>query len=423
MKRAVITMAVLAALGGAGWRIWRALGGAPAAPAVPTITVARERFVRRVVAEGNLRAVKATPLTVPPSNNGPMKLAWLAEDGAHVKAGDVVVRFDPSQPEKQLRDGEADLAAADARLAEERVKSAAAVAGRDATATLAARELEQTRRFQQKDQDIFSRNQIVESEIDTRLAAAKQAHAEQTKQIERTLSRSKASVIAVERQKAELAITHARAALQRMEIRAPDDGILVLRRNWRGNVPRIGDQMWPGQTVAEIPQLDAMEAEVFVLEVDATGLEAGQPAEVVIEARPDTVFPAKVRMVEKLAKPRVAGSPVQYFAVVLDLARTDRAQMKPGQRVRATIVLDDEEALVLPRQAVVARGEDNIVYRQGPGGFEPVVVELGPATSGRVVITKGLAAGDRVALRDPTRTLDQALGAGTGSAAAGESAP
>ncbi len=428
MKRGLAICAVVGLLGAGGWGTWRALVGRGGAAAVPTIIVTRERLVRRVTAEGNLRAVKATPLSVPQNadGGGPMKLAWLADDGSRVKAKDVVVRFDPSDAEKQLRDGDADLAAANARLAQEQVRSGAAVAGRDATAELAGQELERTRLFQQKDQQIFSRNQIVESEIDTKLAGAKQAHAEQTKQIERTLSRTKANVIVVERQKAELTIAHARAALERMEIRAPHDGILVLRRGWRGDVPRVGDQMWPGQGVAEIPLLDAMEVEVFVLEVDATGLEPGQAAEVAIEARPGQLFTGKVRLVDKLAKPRVPGSPVQYFGVVVELDRTDRELMKPGQRVRATIVLDDQEALVVPRQAVIVKGEQNLVYRRGPAGFEAVAVDLGAATSGRVVIKSGLRAGDRIAVRDPTRSAAEALGPGSGSAArpgSGEAAP
>jgi multidrug efflux pump subunit AcrA (membrane-fusion protein) len=86
--------------------------------------------------------------------------------------------------------------------------------------------------------------------------------------------------------------------------------------------------------------------------------------------------------------------------------------------VRATLVLDQADALVVPRQAVIDRDGKNLVYRRvpgGAGGFEPVAVELGPATSGRVVVARGLAAGDVIALRDPTRPVEPA-GAGSGSA-------
>lgn len=414
MKRAAIALAVLVTLGVATARLLR--GAAAPAGDIATATVATQHFVRRVTAEGNLRAVVATPLTAPRGTR-PVKIAWLAADGTMVVAGDVVVRFDPSEPEKQLHDGQTDLAAATAKLEEEMVKSRAAVAGRDTDAVLAHDELDQTRKFQSKDQLIFSRNQIIESAIDEELAAAKQTHAERARAIEQRLARSNAAVIGVERQKAELEISHAQTALSSMAIVAPRGGVFALDRSWRGTLPKLGDSLWPGQAVGEISALDAMEASVYVLEVDGSGLAEGQRAEVVIEARPERTFTGKIRIVDKLAQPRQPGSPVQYFGVVIQLDATDREAMKPGQRVRATLVLAQQDALVVPRQAVIARGTDNVVYRRTAGGFEPVVVEFGAATSGRVVITKGLAAGDVIALRDPTHARDP--GAGSGSSAPG----
>lgn len=411
----LVALVVLVALGITTERLLRR---APRHDDVATYAVAKTSFVRRVTAEGNLRAVKATRLAAPRSAGrmGPMKIAWLAPDGTLVKTGDVVVRFDPSEPEKRLRDGQADFDSASAKLHKETIKSSAAIAGRDTDAVLARDELEQTRKFQSKDQMIFSRNQIIESEIDESLAGAKQAHAERTKQIERRLSLSNAAVIGVERSKAELAMTHARSALSSMQIVTPTDGIFVLERNWNGTMPKPGDTLWPGQPVAEIPILDAMEANVYVLEVDGSGLAENQAAHVVIEARPGRVFDGKIRLVEKLAKPRQQGSPVQYFGVVIALDQTDREVMKPGQRVQATLILDQEDALVVPRQAIIDKDGKNIVYRRSASGFEPIDVELGPATTGLVVITKGLAAGDVIALRDPTHTRDQ-VGSAAGSSA------
>jgi multidrug resistance efflux pump len=348
-----------------------------------------------------------------------VKIAWLAPDGTLVKKGEVVVRFDPSEPEKQLRDGQADLDAARTRLSEETVKSNTAVAGRNTDAVLARDELEQTRKFQSKDEMIFSRNDIIASEIDEHLAAAKQSHAETARRIEQRLARSNAAVIGVERQKAELAIAHAQAALSSMAIVAPSDGIFVLERHWNGSLPKLGDSLWPGQIVGEIPVLDAMEAAVYVLEIDGSGLAEGQPAEVVIEARPDRTFAGKIKVVDKLAQPRQQGSPVQYFGVTIALDATDRELMKPGQRVRAGLVLDQQDALVVPREAVIERDGKSVVYRRGATGeLAPVAVELGAATSGRVAITRGLAEGDVIALRDPTQARDQAsAGSGSGSAA------
>jgi len=418
VKKLALAIVVLAALGAGAYAIVFRDGGG-AAEAVSTYTVKKQPFVRRVTAEGNLQSVKATPISAPRNGGfGPMKIAWLAPDGTTVKKGDVVVKFDPSESEKRLRDGKSDLDSANARLAEENIKSRTAVADSATDADLATSELDQTRRFQAKDQQIFSRNQIIESEVDEHLADAKEAHAQQAEQIEKRRTHSNAAVIAVDKQKAQLAIDHANKALASMQVVAPNDGVFVIERDWNGKLRKVGEQVMPGQTVAEIPLLDAMEAEVYVLEVDGSGLAEKQPATVVIEARPDVAFHGAIKLVDKLAQPRQNGSPVQYFGVVIALEKTDRDAMKPGQRVQATLVLDQENALVVPRQAVFDKDSKTIVYRRTPIGFEPVTVELGPATSGRVVIKSGLHDGDEIALRDPTAKRDE-LGS-DGSAARGK---
>jgi multidrug efflux pump subunit AcrA (membrane-fusion protein) len=414
VKKTILGIVVLGAIGLAVGHYLRGGSSAAAPTDVATVTVTKTKFTRRVNADGNLRAVKATQVAAPGAGfGGALKIAWLADDGINVKKDQVLVKFDPSDPEKQLRDGEADRDKADAQLRSETIKSKAAVSDRETDAALAKDELDRTRKFQSKDTMIFSRNQIIESEIDEQLANKKEEHAEQAKQIEGKRSRSNTAVIAVERKKADLAVNHATDELKKMEVVAPHDGIFVMKRNWRGEMPKLGDMLWPGQSVGEIPLLDEMEAEVFVLEVDGTGLAEKQTAEIVIEARPDKTYAGKVRRVEKLAQPRQQGSPVQYFEVVVELDKTDREVMKPGQRVRAALVLDQEDAIVVPREAVIDKDGKNVVYKRSETGFQAVPVELGAATAGRVVIAKGLAEGDVIALRDPTRTESESTGSGS----------
>src|SRR4029077_11781601 len=103
-----------------------------------------------------------------------------------------------------------------------------------------------------------------------------------------------------------------------------------------------------------------------------------------------------------LAKPRLRGSPVQYFAVTLALDRTDPRVMKPGQRVQATLQLEEHrKALSVPRQAVFQNEGRTIVYRRKGNACARVEVKLGSWGAGRVVVESGVSAGDELALIDP----------------------
>ena len=119
---------------------------------------------------------------------------------------------------------------------------------------------------------------------------------------------------------------------------------------------------------------------------------------------------ASIKRVESVPKRRQQKSPTQYFVVVLNLEKTDPAIMKPGQRVRARLFLHEEESLVVPRPTVFDRDGRFVVYRLEPGGtFSQIVVKLGASTAGRIAVTSGLRAGDRIALRDPGKSVDDLL--------------
>ena len=123
MRRMLIAGAVLVAVGGgACWPGRRSRAWAPAAaPGCRWWRCASAPFTRVVIAEGYLRPVKATPLTAP--NRGrALLIAWLAEDGAQVKKGDVVIRFDSEEATRALADGQADREAALSRIHKEKLQ-------------------------------------------------------------------------------------------------------------------------------------------------------------------------------------------------------------------------------------------------------------------------------------------------------------
>lgn len=391
-----------------------------AEPEVPTFEVAESTFVHEVRAEGNLRAARSIVIGVPPGVPSPLKIAWTSPDGSAVRKGEVVVRFEPTDFEKRLLDGEADRASAQARADKERGLAALAQRTRERSAALAALELAKAREFQATDPEIFSRNQIIESGIDEQLSAARRDYADEARQIEASVSKSKIEQIAVERRQAELAIDRANKGLQSLELRAPEDGVILFERDWLGNVMKVGDSVWEGKSIASLPVFGEMEAEVFVLEADAGGLKVGKPARVVLEAHPERVYPATIASIDTLAKQPRNGVPTQYFGVALRLEKTEPELMKPGGRVQATLVLDRQTALSVPRHAVFERDGKKVVYRWQRDHFEQAAVQLGATTPGRVVISAGVNAGDRIALGDPS-SRPQATGAeGEGEGAEGK---
>jgi RND family efflux transporter MFP subunit len=371
---------------------------------IATFRVEPITFARRVTGEGTLKAVKATPITAPQNAPRPMKVAWIADEGALLRKGDVIVKFDATDFENLLLVGREDRSTASNKLTKATAEASATRTNLGRDARLALAELEAAKRFNFDDAEVFSRFEYIESQVDQELASNRKRHAEEVLGVRESLARVERDLLAIEDRKAGLKIKQAEDGLQALQVVAPHDGILVMMRNWRGEMPRVGDTIWRGQPIGEIPELSTMQAEVFVLEADAAGLAKDQTATLFLEADSRTTFKGKVKSVDKVARPRIPRQPVQYFGLTVELEKTNPKLMKPGARVRAILEVENQSnAFAIPRQALFEKEGKRLVYRRKGDSFEPVEVTIGSSSAGRVVVTKGLAKGDEIALEDPEK--------------------
>lgn len=383
-------------------------GGCHRQPEVAVLHLRHEPFHQRVKAEGNLEAVENAVITAPMLAGRRQKIVWLINDGARVKKGDVVIRFDPIEFEKEKQDGLEDRRILELQRRRSEIETEIKLKNLEKDQKLCEDEAKNAGSFESTDTRTFSKNEIIESAIDTRLAEDRATHARESRNLNTQLSRAEIALLEIEAKKVDLKIQRAEDGLQGLKIAAPQDGFVVFERDWQGNIPRVGEETWPGQPLASIPKTDAMQAAVYVLEADAGGLAAGQNASFTLDAHPDRVFKAKVSSVEPVAQRRVRWVPVQYFRALLLPDVTDKSLMKPGQRLHADITIAEESSVIsVPRQAVTKVDGETVVYRLEDGSFQPQKVVIGASAFGKVVISEGLHDGDVIALRNPTQVIEK----------------
>jgi multidrug resistance efflux pump len=339
---------------------------------------------------------------VAPRADGQVKrIASLVPDGSRVEEGQVVVSVDASELEVALQDGEAELALAERerlRLEAESEKSHDSL-GEDRGATRFA--LDKAEGVPPLDPSLFSRQEILERRLDREGLEGRLELIDEQLDTSGRLADARDAVAGVEWSRASHSVEKASEGLEVLEARAPHAGLFVLARDWRGDALQVGRTVWPGMRIAEIPDLSELEARVDVLEADADGLEAGRPARLQVEGRPDLSFEAVVARVEPVAKPKRNGSPMRYFEATLHFADAEdaAARLTLGQRVRARIVLAEREDVLTVPRAAVATHEGRRLVRVRRGGREEVVeIELGASSAAHAVVEKGLEEGDRVLL-------------------------
>ncbi len=381
--------------------VWSACG---AVEQVETMTLEAGPFSHRVTAEGMLASARVTPISVPSEVEWRVRLAWVAEDGARVREGDVVARFDGGEMKDQLTDGRSEMSTVGFRISKGEVERSGRSAEINHDLNVAELELDVAQRFELEDDSVFSRHEIIESQIDGALAGERRDHAIDSRATHVSLTQTERALLAIEERKAQLKISQAEDGLLALDVRAPHDGLLTLTRNWQGEPMQIGTELWSGQVIAEIPDLATLEAKVYVLEADAGGLEVGRSATVTVEARPDISYEATISKVDAVANPRFRGSPVQYFGVTLVFSvGAETVGLKPGQRLRATLLLAEKvQALVVPRHAVFDAEGENHVWVRTSSGFTARPVEIGASSMGSVELTDGVEAGEVIALQPPS---------------------
>ncbi len=159
---------------------------------------------------------------------------------------------------------------------------------------------------------------------------------------------------------------------------------------------RVGDAVFAGQPVLDLPDLSEMLVETRVKEGEIHRVAAGQKAEVRLEAFPDETFPATVLRLGALT----AGDrgEARTFPLVLKLEKTD-PRLRPGMTAQALVVAGEvADALQVPVDAVRYEGEKAVCTVKTVTGTETRPVTTGRSNAFFVEIRQGLAEGDVVLL-------------------------
>lgn len=367
---------------------------------VVTYTLAREDFEVAVNADGICRALNATPIAVPSNLRAALSIAWLAEEGSIVEEGDVLIRFDEGSLDQDEANYRNKMTEIDFDYQMETRNSRMATDNMTDQVELTRNRREMAERFAARDERLYSREEIIESEVNQRFLGEKLNFLETNLDRQEQKTVTSAEINTLEKKRYQVSLERIGETRQYVVMRAPHRGVFYLKKSW-GKPFRVGDMMWRGVVIGELPDISVMEADVHVLEADAAGLKPGLKVEAVLDARPNHVYTGTVKTVGALAGPKDEGSPVKFFKVAVAFDTTDQNVMRPGAFVSTRIIIDRaEQVLTLPNQALFTDQDGSWVWRKTGDGFEKVSVTPGKRGPTRTVIDAGLEAGDQIALSD-----------------------
>ena len=400
-----IGLTVVALVAAGAWRVRRAQASAdlPVAPARKT------DFLVKVRCRGELKARRSVQLTAP-VNVPNLQIVWLAPSGEPVKAGDPVIRFDPSSARQQLQEKEAGLrqatATLDQALAQERITKEQDKLDSGSTQY----QLERAK-LEASKAEIVSALQGEESRIDLGLAEQKVRVQDSTVKLHDASATAKIASLTRLREQAQADVDLVKKRLSQMELKAPIAGIVSYMTNysqgWMNAKPfKVGDNAWPGSALAEIPDMNTLEMEGKLEEIDRGRVVSGQEAAVHVDAFPEKTFKGKLTGISPLTETTWEWPPTKNFRSYAQVEAAG-SRLRPGMNGNMDVIVNRlPGAISVPAKALFSRNGKPIVYRSEKKGYFAAEVQLLARNPDEVAI-KGINAGDLVTLVEPPQEQKQ----------------
>lgn len=374
-----------------------------------TVAVARGAYSDIVEIRGQIEPVRSTYVTAP-FNAGELQVVKIVRSGDAVEAGEVVVAFDAvtlrrtiQEKQGELRSAQAELEqhAAQSRITLEERKAAVAKAEFDVTrAELALGEIGLVSEIEAE------RNRLALADARQRLAEAQASldSAEANAASERDARRRTVEKVQAELDRAERQV----ASLQ---VTAPIAGVVNVQPNYRATNPvnptpqefRMGDRVWPGAAILELPDLSSVFLTARIDEADRGRLQQGQTASVRLDAIADRDYRATVVEISLLARTDFTSGwpPPKQFDLTLSIADPDD-RLRPGMSANARIEVGRlDDVLLVPPSAIFYEDGRTVVYRHGRRSIAPVAVEVLRRGRDQAAVAGDLDEGDRIARTQP----------------------
>jgi multidrug resistance efflux pump len=403
-----------------------------------TATVERGALSATLTATGTLRPLRSSTYRSPLAGRE-TEITFLAPEGTHVGAGDLIVRLDAVALERDLERAVQEVRQAEVELQVAEIEAQEAKAAIDSLSQgEAALAVEETRtrlglaekRVERLREEHETLRPLMEGGVITREELRKTSDQLEQAEEELALTRRRAEILIKQtrprdQQRAELQLAQREAQRENVRTRlaeararalllneqfensnlyARHPGMVVyeeyLNANPRRKI-RVGDRVTESQGIVTIPELNQMFVEASVGEADLQRVHPGQPATIVLEAYRDSRLTGKVTRVGTLAR-RSSERPFEgkRFDLIVALDPTD-IELRPEMTARVDVLLGNkEDVLLIPVTAVFERQGLPVVHVRKAIGTETRGVRLGQSSDTLVEVVEGLAEGERVALTD-----------------------
>ncbi len=367
----------------------------------------RGEFVVDVNTTGELRAKNSTEIKGPQGGRDirlfNLKIQRMIPEGTLVKKGDFVAELDRSEITAKLQDSQLELQQAQSKVTQAELDSTLELSqARDNLINLTYALEERQIAVDQSQYE----SPAVQRQTEIDLDKARRQLAQETKNYQTKVKQNiaKMSDVEAELTKKQNETNKIRALMGEFTVKAPDQGMLIYKRDWNGNKITEGGEVsaW-NPIVAELPDFTTMESVTYVNEVDIQKIKNGQKVIMGLDAVPDKTLTGEVTSVANIGEQK-KNSDSKVFEVVIVISGTD-SLLRPAMTTSNQIFVEKlNDALYIPLETVHAIDSLSFVFKKD--GISTVLqqVQLGLMNENEVVVNRGLSLENEIFLSMPNDT-------------------
>lgn len=287
-----------------------------------------------VIETGELVAVNSQTITLPRYGRRwwEMRIIGILDQGSIVKAGDSIIQLDPTEVKKFIIEMESRLETEIASMEKLKVNNdnkmndmEAGIKNASASFNLKKLEMEATRFESERSQRI--------KQLEFKQAQLSFDKEKKKMELSKTILSNDVNIQEIRIQQIERDIEQAYDALNRLTIKAPSSGVFQIGLNQRtGSLLKIGDNVYVGAMLANIPELSWMKVNTVVNENDFMKLKVGQPVVIRLDAMPSFKINGEITFIGKLCRRKDHDSRQKVFDVEVKILESDE-RLKPGMTV------------------------------------------------------------------------------------------
>jgi HlyD family secretion protein len=381
------------------------------------VEVKRADLVLTAEVEGELAAVRSKEIGVPPVLEVDFKIAFLAPEGQAVKTGDSILRLDTEMVERQLAEKRAELAEAQEKVEQKEIDLRMKLLELEQQEAQTRVDLGRAELKVEVPPEVQQRIELEKAILDKKGRERDIENLEAEARVTQALTGAEVASLRQQRDRAAGRVKALEDAIEKMNIRAPQDGIVVYRTNWRDEKKKVGDSVWFGETVLALPDLSEMKGDGFVDESDGGPVAEGQPVTLRLEARSDFDLRGRVARIGRTVMQRSWRTPLKGYRVEIALEKTEPTFMRPAMRFRGEIETGRiPGVLLVPRDAVFLRDDGPVVWARRGLGWREEKVTLGRSNRTQVEVVSGLVEGEKLSPVDLALPRERQPAGPTGAA-------